>query len=200
IGTDFALFFASGMVPFVAYMDASNKIAVALRFSRSLLFYPGVTYVDALLARFIMSVMTQVMIAAVVFYGIIFFFSVDVILDIPAMALGFAMAFSLGLGIGTLNCYLLSVYPIWERSWAILNRPMFLVSCIFFLFDAVPQPYRDYLWWNPLIHIVGMVRKGMYATYDATYVSPFYVFLISLVCFAAGLLLLRRYHKDIVNN
>jgi capsular polysaccharide transport system permease protein len=200
LGTNFPLFFASGMVPFVAYMDASNKIAVSLRFSRSLLFYPGVTYVDALIARLVMSMMTQVMIAAVVFSGIIFFFNADVILNVPAMALSFAMAFSLGLGIGTLNCYLLSVYPIWERTWAILNRPMFIISCIFFLFDTIPQPYRDYLWWNPLIHVVGIMRKGIYATYDATYVSPLYVFSLSLITFAMGLLLLRRYHKDIVNN
>lgn len=200
IGSNFPLFFASGMVPFMAYMDASGKIAVALRFSRSLLFYPGVTYVDALLARFIMSVMTQIMIAAVVFTGIILVFSVDVILDIPAIALGFAMTFALALGIGTLNCYLLSVYPVWERAWAILNRPLFIISCIFFMFDTVPQPFRDYLWWNPLIHVVGMVRSGIYATYDASYVSPLYVFSISMVTFCFGLLLLRRYHKDIVNN
>ncbi|MFK7940761.1 MAG: ABC transporter permease [Roseovarius sp.] len=200
MGSNFPLFFASGMVPFVAYMDVSSKVSVALRFSRALLFYPGVTYVDALLARFIMSTMTQVMIAAVVFVGIIVVFDVDVILNIPAIALGFAMAFALGLGIGTLNCYLLSVYPVWERTWAILNRPLFIISCIFFIFDTIPQPYRDYLWWNPLIHVVGMVRKGMYATYDASYASPLYVFAISLVTFCLGLLLLRRYHKDIVNN
>lgn len=200
IGTNFPLFFATGMLPFMAYMDASNKVALALRFSRALLFYPGVTYIDALIARFLMSAITQVMIFFVVLSGIIIFFRLDVILDIPAIALAFAMTFALGLGIGTLNCYLLSVFPVWERTWAILNRPMFFISCIFFLFDSVPQPYRDYLWWNPLIHVIGMMRKGIYATYDATYVSPLYVFSLALGTLVAGLLLLRRYHKDIVNN
>lgn len=200
IGTNFPLFFASGVLPFMAYMDISQKIAVALRFSRALLFYPGVTYLDAILARFLMAAMTQVMIAVLVLSGIIVTFDLRVILDLPALALGFVMAFSLALGIGTLNCYLLSTYPIWERAWAILNRPLFIISCIFFVFDTVPQPYRDWLWWNPLVHLIGHVRRGVYATYEAAYVSPLYVFSVSLVTFALGLLLLRRHHREIVNN
>lgn len=200
IGTNFPIFFASGMLPFMAYTDTSQKVAVALRFSRALLFYPGVTFIDALAARFLMSVITQTMIAILVLTGIILAFDVRVILDLPALALGFTMAFALGLGIGTLNCYLLTVYSLWERAWAILNRPLFIISCIFFLFDTIPQPYRDWLWWNPLVHIVGQTRSGIYATYDAPYVSTLYVFAISLVTFATGLLLLRRYHRDILNS
>lgn len=200
IGTNFPLFFASGMLPFMAYMGTSQKVSVSLRFSRALLFYPGVTYIDAILGRFLMNVMTDIMIAVIVLTGIIFAFDLRVILDLPALILAFVMAFSLGLGVGTLNCYLLSVYPIWERVWAIVNRPMFIISCIFFLFDTIPQPYRDWLWWNPLVHLVGQARRGVYATYDASYVSPLYVFSIALVTFAAGLLLLRRNYRDIINN
>lgn len=200
IGTSFPLFFATGFIPFTAYLDTSQKVSVALRFSKQLLFYPGVTFVDALIARFVMNVFTQIMIATIVFVIILTAFNLDVILDPSAIALGFAMSFSLAIGVGTLNCYLLSVYPVWERTWAILNRPLFILSCVIFMFDTVPMPYQDYLWWNPLVHVVGQVRSGFYATYDASYVMPLYVFGIALVTFALGLLLLRRYHRDIVND
>ena len=199
IGTNFPLFYASGMLPFAAYMDTHQKMSVALRFSRQLLFYPGVTFMDALLARFFMVIITQIMVGVVVFTGIIVGYGVDVILDPPAIALGYAFAFSLGAGIGTLNCFLLSIYPLWERAWAILNRPLFILSCIFFLFESVPQPYQDWLWWNPLVHATGQVRAGIFATYDASYISPLYVFSVALITLAIGLLLLRRYHRDIVN-
>ncbi|MEP3295040.1 ABC transporter permease [Tateyamaria sp.] len=200
IGTNFPLFFASGMLPFVAYLDMSQKVSVALRFSKSLLFYPGVTFVDALLARALMSAITQIMIMAIVLVGLVIVFSLRIIVDYPALALALAMSFSLALGIGTLNCYLLSTYPVWERTWAILNRPLFIISCVFFLFDAIAQPYRDWLWWNPLIHVVGQMRHAIYATYEAQYVSPIYVFSIALLTFALGLLLLRRHHREIMNN
>ncbi len=200
IGTSFPLFFASGILPFMTYMDISSKLAVSLRFSSKLLFYPGVTYVDAMLARLLLNAMTQSLVAGVVLTGIIVIYDVDVILDIPAIVLGFVMAITLGVSVGTLNCYLLSLYPVWERIWAILNRPMFIISCIFFTFETVPLPYRDWLWWNPLVHIVGQVRSGVYTTYEAGYVSHLYVFGISAAMLATGLLLLRRYHRDIIND
>ena len=200
IGTSFPLFYATGILPFIAYADIAQKISVALRFSRQLLFYPGVTFMDALLARFIVNAITQVLIGLVVLSAILALFGLDVILDPAAIALGFAMALALGLGIGTLNCLLLSLFPVWERTWAILNRPLFILSCTFFLYDSVPRPFQGYLWWNPLVHVIGQVRRGVYATYEGAYVSHSYVFLVAGTCLALGLLLLRRHHRHIVNN
>lgn len=199
LGTNFPLFFASGILPFLAYMDISGKMSVALRFSKQLLFYPGVTYTDALIARFILNALTSIMIGVVLFPLIIIFYDLNVIIDMEAIAWGYTLAFALGAGVGTLNCFLLSVFPIWERAWAVLNRPLFLVSGVIFLFDTVPLPYRDWMWWNPLIHPIGLVRKGIYSTYDANYVSSIFVMAVAGITLALGLLLLRRYHRDIVN-
>jgi capsular polysaccharide transport system permease protein len=199
LGTNFPLFFASGILPFMAYMDISNKMSVGLRFSKQLLFYPGVTYVDALVARFLLNAITHVTIAAILFPLILTLYHVNIIIDMTAVALGYLFVFALGAGVGTLNCFLLSVFPIWERTWAILNRPLFLISGIIFLYDSVPMPYRDWMWWNPLVHPIGMVRRGIYSTYDAEYVSPLLVFSIASLTLALGLLLLRRYHRDIIN-
>jgi capsular polysaccharide transport system permease protein len=82
--------------------------------------------------------------------------------------------------------------------WSILTRPLFLISGIFFLFDAMPDQVQDFIRFNPLIHVVGMMRAGFYPTYDAGYVSVIYVLLVALVTFAAGLLLLRRSHRDLL--
>ena len=200
IGTNFPLFFATGMLPFSAYGDTTQKVSQALRFSRSLLFYPGVTFIDALLARFLMSFMTNIMIAVLVFTGIVLIFDLRLIIDVPAIILGFSMAFAFGAGVGTLNCYLLMAFPIWERIWAVLNRPLFIVSCIFFLYDTVPMPYKDWLWWNPLIHVIGQMRRSFYPQYAGEYVSYTYVFGLGLGLFALGLALLVRYHRDLQNS
>ena len=200
IGTNFPLFYASGMLPFLAYNDLQNKISVSLRFNKSLLQYPRVTFLDAIFARLLLNLMTQAMVAIVILSFIIWYYRLDLLIEVPRLLLAYAMVAVLSLGIGTMNCYLFTTYPVLERFWAILTRPLFIVSCIFFMFDGVPQPYRDWLWWNPLIHLVGMMRSGMYATYDATYVSVLYVMGLGLVLFMTGLLLLRRYHKDLANN
>ena len=195
LGTSFPLFFASGILPFMAYQDISQKISVSLRFSRQLLFYPGVTFLDALLARFILNAGVQVVVAGLVLAAIVLVYRVEVVMNPPDILMGLGLAAALALGVGTLNCYLLSAYPVWERAWAILNRPLFVLSCVFFLFDAVPRPYRDWLWWNPLVHVVGQLRKGLYPTYEAAYVTPGYVLAVAMLCFAPGLLMLRRHHR-----
>lgn len=200
LGTNFPLFYASGLLPFIMYSDLSQKIAVSLRFSKQLLFYPAVTFVDALLARLLINGLTQILIYCLVVTGIITVYDVRVILDIPAIALALSMAISLSLGIGTMNCFLLSLYPTWERTWAILTRPLLLISCIFFIFDDVPEPYSSILWYNPLVHLVGQSRKGIYSFYDGSYVSPLYVFGISLVTLSFGLVMLRKHYRTIINN
>lgn len=199
LGTNYPLFFASGILPFMAYMDISNKMSVALRYSKQLLFYPGVTYVDALIARLILNMLTNIMIAVVLFPLILILYDINVIIDFQSLALGYFLAFALGAGVGTLNCFLLSVFPIWERAWAVLNRPLLIISGVIFLYDSVPMPYRDWLWWNPLVHPIGLVRKGIYSTYDAEYASPIFVLAVTGITLALGLLLLRRYHRDIIN-
>ncbi len=74
-----------------------------------------------------------------------------------------------------MNCLLIGLLPLWQRIWSIAMRPMFLISGVFFTFESVPLPWRDLLWWNPLVHIVGLVRLGLYPGYDAAYVSPAYL-------------------------
>ncbi|APX26368.1 MAG: sugar ABC transporter permease [Rhodobacteraceae bacterium] len=199
LGTNFPLFYASGLLPFLMYIDLSQKISVTIRFSKALLFYPAVTFIDALLARLLINGLTQILIFCLVLGGILVLYDVRVMLDIPALVLALSMAIALSVGIGTMNCFLLSLYPTWERAWAILNRPLLLISCIFFIFDDIPEPFKSVLWYNPLVHIIGQTRKGIYSFYNGDYVSPAYVFGIALVTFAFGLVMLRKHYKTIIN-
>ena len=64
LGDNFALFYASGMLPFSLYNDLANKVGRSIGFSKQLLFYPGVTYADAILARILLNTLTQIMIFA----------------------------------------------------------------------------------------------------------------------------------------
>ncbi|MEP3674742.1 ABC transporter permease [Sulfitobacter sp.] len=200
LGISFPLFYASGMLPFLMYSDLSGKVSLSILFSKPLLAYPAVTYLDAILARFFVNLLTQLLVAYLVLFGILTFFDTKIVPDYPTVVLGFFMAACLALGVGTFNCYLFLRFPVWQRTWSILMRPLFIISCIFFLFDTIPQPYRDILWYNPIVHVVGLMRRGFYANYDAPYVSLIYVFGISMLCFLAGLTLLYRGHRRLVND
>lgn len=200
LGTSFPLFYATGYLTFMMFNDVANKMATSIRFSQPLLAYPSVTFVDALLARFLLNTLTHVMVACIVFTGILVIFDTRAILHLPSVLTSLGMAAMLGLGVGTLNCYLMTAFPAWERAWQILTRPLFIISGIFFIYDDIPPAGQSVLWFNPLIHIVGMMRRGFYATYDAPYVSVIFVALISLVTLVTGLMLLHRFHRDLLQS
>ena len=199
LGTDFALFYASGMLPFLMYTDITNKLGQTVQFSRNLLTYPRVTFVDALVARFLLNASTQILVHFVVLGFIILYQKPDTTFDFPKILVAYLMVFSIGIGFGTLNSFLTLAYPLWQTAWSILSRPMFLISAIFFTFETVPQPYSDYLWYNPLVHVVGQMRDGFYPFYRPDYVSYAFPFGLSAVALITGLFLLNRYHRDILN-
>lgn len=198
LGTNFSLYYASGLLPYLAFGDISSKVAQSLRFSRPLLAFPAVTYVDPFLARGGLSVLVNLVVAGIVFPVVIVWFDVDVILNVPGILLGYVLAFGFGFGVGVMNGFLFMKFPFWQRVWAVVTRPLFFVSCIFFLFETVPEPYRSILWFNPLVHVTGQVREGIYATYEPSYVSWGYVSGVSLVLVALGLTFLRRYYRDLI--
>lgn len=200
LGTNFALFYAAGLLPFLMYSDISGKLGQTIQFSRALLAYPRVTFLDALLARFLLNMLTQLVVHGLVLGFVIVMQQPDTTFDVSKIAMAYAMLLALAFGVGTLNSFLTLAYPVWQTAWAVLNRPLFLVSCIFFNFEIVPQPYADYLWFNPLVHVVGMMRDGFYPFYHPTYVSVMYPMALGGALGLVGLFLLNRYHRDILDN
>lgn len=199
LGNSFPVFYASALLPYTLYVQMNVKLMQSLWFSKPLLQHRTISFIDAIFSRAILTVMTQFVVFAAVIGMILILFEPRVTLQFQIIALSLCMAAMLGLGVGVLNCLLSSVFPAWQRIWGILHRPMFLISGIFFVFEAIPGIYRDILWFNPLIHIVGIMRRGFYPTYDASYAEPLYVLGVGLVCLVVGLFFLRAKHRDILS-
>lgn len=198
IGTNFPLFYATGYIVFQMYNDLAGKIAASLRYSRPLLAYPAVTFVDALLARWVLNTLLHVVVFVLVVAGIVLGFRLTLVMDAAVVVQALALTALLGLGVGTMNCFLTMRFPVWERVWSIFNRPLFLMSGVFFTYDMMPRVAQELLWWNPVLHLVGLMRRGVYGIYPADYVSVTYVVALSLGLLMLGLLLLRPSYRDLL--
>ena len=196
IGTNFAIYFATGFMPFNMFISTSTKVSQAINFSNQLLSYPRVTFWDAIAARFILACLTQLMVSYLLISLILIVWDTRTILDLPVIAGSFAMAAALGLGIGLLNCVLTSRFVLWHTVWAVLTRPLVLLSGVIISPSVIPQPYRGWLEWNPVLHVVGQNRKGFYHSYDGAYIDPVYTLTVAIICGAFGLLFLRRFFRD----
>lgn len=200
LGESFALFYATGYLPFMAFNDVANKSATSLNYSKPLLQYPAVTFIDALLARAVLHILTHVLIAYIIFCGLALIMGVDIKPNYPMLALGYVLAACVGFGIGCFNCFVMMSFPVWERIWQILTRPLIFISGLFLPYEAMPDVAQDILWWNPLIHIVGFVRTGIYDFYEGDYLSLLFPLMFSFVTMVLGLLLLWRHHNRLLES
>lgn len=200
LGESFPLFYATGYLPFSLYNIMQARIGGSIRENLRLLFYPRVTYMDAVISRFLLVLVTQLLVSAIVFTGIVLMDGVNQHIEMVTVGWALLISAYLGLGVGVLNCVLIYLLPSWQNIWGILTRPLFLMSCIFYLFDTLPLWVQNVLWYNPLVHVIGLTRIGFYPTYEGQYVSVLYVLGVGTVTLLLGLLLLRRHASDLINS
>ncbi len=198
LGDSFILFFATGYLPFSVYQELSQFSSAAIQMNKPLLSLPRVTPIDAILARFMLQFITISVVSVVIFCGVFYFESIYAVLDFSAIISAFVLAALLGLGVGTANAVAFAFVPTYQNFWRILTRPMFLISAVLFTYEDMPSAVQSVLWYNPVAHITGLMRRGFYSTYDATYVSEIYVAGFSLTLLAFGLFLIYSNRTFIV--
>lgn len=199
LGTSFILFYATGFLTFDMYQQLHQKIGSALNYSKAMLAYPRVIWLDAILARLILNILTLLTVFCIIIATILLVLTPRTVISIQPIIVGLAMAALLGAGVGMINCLLGGLFPVWKLIWQILTKPMFLASGVLFIFEDMPPLVQDILWWNPVMHATGLVRTGFYPNYHASYVSLEYGFGLALGLIAFGLLFLRSYHGKILS-
>jgi capsular polysaccharide transport system permease protein len=196
LGNSFMMFYATGIIPFFLFNAVATSVSSAVQQNRGLLSYPVVTALDTVIARLMLEVLTFVTVAALLFPVLIWLDRAVVNVNLLPIVIGMGLAALLGLGVGVVNAVAFAFFPTWRNIWSVLRRPLFILSGILFTFSMVPQPFRDWLWWNPIIHVIGQMRMGFYRTYDGDYISWVYVMAVSLTLFTVGGYLLRRHEGN----
>lgn len=198
LGNSFILFYATGFGPFTLFMGVSNTVSQSLKFSRPLLSYPAVSWFDAIAARLILNAMTGIVVTGVTLLIMSIASGETISVDAPALMASMGLAVLLGMGVGLINCFLMGIVPIWANVWSIITRPLFIASGVIFLPDNLPSLAQTLIWANPVTHPISMMRTAFYPYYYPENLSPLYVVGVSLALSFLGLLLLRRWHRHIL--
>jgi len=198
LGTSFLLFYASALLPLRMFQDMSVNVGAAISFNRALMEYPRVTVMDAVLARALLVVLTQAVVSALIFTGIFLAEDIRETIDPAPIVTAFALAAFLGFGFGMFNCYAMMAFPVWKTLWTVLTRPLILISGVFFLYEDLPRGLQDMLWFNPLLHIAGIAREGVYAIYQPGYISIPLIAGMAMAPMVLGALLLFRFGRSLI--
>ena len=189
LGNDFALFFASGYLPFGFYQGMSSFVAGAVRSNKNLFSYPNVSPFDAAVARFILQLITSVMVTVVVMLLCTSEGSRLHELSLAPAVQAVVVASLMGFGMGMANISLFAAYPLYEKVFGLINRPLYLLSGVILIPDNLPGPIFDALMWNPLVHIVMWFRQAIYPEYTANGLDKLYVIECASVLVMIGLCL-----------
>lgn len=198
LGTSFPVFFASGFLPYGFYTAIESKTTRAIKSTSALMAYPRILWIDVILARFILTVCTGLLTIAIIFTLILSTSDIRVTIDLVPILIALTIAALGGLGVGMVNAFLNAVFPLWSLIWGIVTRPLMIGSAVLYIVEDMPPTLRDILWWNPLVHVTGLFRKGIYNTYEASYASPIYCYAVGLTLVALGLLFLSAWYKKVI--
>lgn len=198
LGVNFPLFFASGFVAFNYFMDLAAFTSHAVSLNRTLLTYPRVTPMDAVLARAILQFTTLSVVSVMILTGIILYYDIHTIYNFAAMIEAVTLAALLGFGCGVTNSVIFTYIPTYENVWKIMTRPLFLVSGIIIIPEKMPGFIQDVLWFNPIVHAVALMRKGVYPFYEADWISHLYLGGMGLGLSTIGLFLIYFNRNTIV--
>ena len=186
-GASLALFFATGILTLPFFTELSGKLMTVFDANKALLTYPLIKDVDTILARALLISATYFVIMVLFYAGLITMGMADVPAKPEQLVLVFLTTALFGLGYGTLNAVIASLWDTWFQIEKVLTRPLFFISGIFYVPGHLPTRAQDFLVWNPLLHLVEWFRIGFYPNYNSSILNPVFPVAVGLTLLLLGL-------------
>jgi ABC-type polysaccharide/polyol phosphate export permease/Flp pilus assembly protein TadD len=197
IGDKFFIFYYTGIIPYHLFVHTSSSMTNAVTSSAPLLQLPLVSTLDVIMARGLVEILTDIMVAIILLAG---FFAVGRGLlphDLPALSASVVAISLFGCGIGCINAVINAFFKSWDRIWAQLTRTLYFCSGIFYVPGMMPDWIREILAWNPILHAVDWFRSSFFPEYEPHWLDRSYLAIVAAVSVAVGLCLERRLRRHL---
>ena len=184
-------FLITGIIPFFLFRDVATATLRGVSANKALLVYPQVTAFDVMIARFVTRNRDRHCHFRGTLLGALMGLGVEVRIEHPVEAFGWLIAMGLvGFGFGAACGALEPLFPAVERIVpAVVLRPLFWISGLFFTSGMLPPDVRDLALINPLLHMIELLRSAFFHEFENQHSSyPYAVFSLLIVLFLAALL------------
>lgn len=192
-GDSAALFFATGLAPFMTFSYMSRFVMYSVLMNRPLLAFPAVKITDILFARILLEGLGACCMV-ITLAAILALSGVDVVPRDPVDAsLAFGAALLLGAGYGIVNGILAMAMPTWATAYTLFIIVMYITSGVLFVPDALPESLRLAIMINPAVHLVEWMRSAYYEGYGTLVINKPYLMFCALSSLFGGLLAERAF-------
>lgn len=198
-GIEFEIFLVNGMIPFFMFRTGVTQAMSAVQSNKGLFTYKPVKPIDAVIARNLLEFLLK-FIAYVAFSAAFIWFGYHVSFDqIPQLIWYWGLLFLFMLGMSLIFMIIASVSNEIQKIMSVFFLVLYLLSGILYPISIIPIQYREYLLWNPLIHIFELMRHAVAPTYPLVQgISLSYFVLWMIVSLFIGLLLYKRFEKHML--
>ena len=189
IYVDLPTFLATGMFPYLMFRQSITSMSRSIRSNRHLITLGPTKPEDIFTATAVLECINAILISVVILIGISLWSGFPQISD-PLIALsGLALTLGFGVALGRLAAVAARLSDSAMRLIPIILRPFFWISGIFFIAAEVPDWILSWLWFNPLLHTIELLRVGFFPGFTSQFCNPLVpVFATILVYLASRLL------------
>jgi capsular polysaccharide transport system permease protein len=199
VGDSATLFFATGLMPYIAFNYISRLTMLGLIFDRPLLALPIVKVTDVLLAHVLLQMLASC-VTAFSLMGILWILGVDFIpRDMVQAGCALAASMLLGAGMGIINSIISLAVPFWFTGYVLILIICYATSGILFDPSKFPESIQHYLALNPVFQAVEWMRSAYYPDYGLATLDKTYLFAWGICTTCIGLALERLIRGRLIN-
>jgi capsular polysaccharide transport system permease protein len=190
-GDSVALWYAAGVIPFLAFQYIARFMSLGVFINRPLLAFPVVNITDLIFSRAVIEILNAGLVTLIVL-GILWASGIDFMPRDPVQAgLALLAMMFLGLGFGVLNSVITAAFPLWVTGYALCCIFFWLSSGILFVPDTLPEVARTPLSYLPWLQGVEWMRSAYYDDYGNGILDKTYMLTFAVATLCIGLVLER---------
>ena len=195
IGDQFFIFYYTGIIPYHLFVHTSTSMTYAITSNGSLLQLPPVGTFDVLMARGLLELITDALVAVILLAGFAAIGLGAFPQDLTGVFAALIVVWLLGCGSGFLNAVVNAFSKSWDKIWAQLTRLLYFCSGIFYVPGMMPDWIRDILAWNPVLHGVDWFRSSFFREYEPHWLDRSYLSAVAVATLLVGLALERALRR-----
>jgi capsular polysaccharide transport system permease protein len=193
-GIDTAVWIMIGLLTFFMFRRTAQQAMNAVASNQALFTYRQVKPVDTVLVRAGLEGFLMILTAVIILGGAGLYGFPVIPADPLAVLAVFCAMWLVGAGFGLIASVASEIVPEVGRFIGMVMHPLYFFSGVIFPIAQVPQPYRQYLMFNPLAHGLEAARLGFAPHYQAVPETNLaYVYGCALAGIFLGLALHHRF-------
>lgn len=188
VDADIGSFILSGIMPYLAFRYQVSSVLRAKTAYRSVMALPNVAPETIYAGIVGLEFYNTLIIYLALLLGNFMLFGALHLANPLEVFWGFLLASGVGGALGYLLVSVAGNGSSLMRVTAVVLRPMFYLSAVFYTANELPHDWRAWLVWNPVLHAIELMRSGVFLDYQSEIATGWVPLAFIVLCLGAGYL------------